>query len=205
MIDLGEIQVRILKSAHPHGEPSSFYLESAIPGKKAEFIPKRNTTKEGEVYWDLILPITEGNITFCENNFFLQRGYLVKLDRKEIRNPFNQAKQKAWFEKDLAAVIDDEAQDEKLQESVKFEEKFSLAIQELKAISLTYWEQYRKAEEYGWPYPIKPADMVHLETELEGYVNMDNVFIATSAEDLQDIHDQDEKMAESIIEKGATF
>lgn len=200
MINLGTIQVRILEAALPHGgAPSSYILESQTPGIKAEYIPKR-IVNEDETYWDLEIPITEFNIDYCVNTFFLHTGYLVKMNRLEIPNPFNQSKQKRWFEEEL---LKQEAMNQVVEpspEEIEFQEKYKLAIQELKAFSLEYHEKKASATEYGWPLPVKKPEQIELEKNLQGYVDKYGNFIEVSEEEIEDMHDVDAKIPEPETE-----
>lgn len=206
MVDLGTIQVRFLEQALAYdGAPPSVYLESAIPGKKAEFRPVEHRGEKGERYWDLTIPITEENIKFCEDNFYLVRGHIVKMHRREIKNPFNQGKQKTWLEKDLNELVNERVAEEEAKEEEKFNHSLQLATQELRAHSSNYWDQFKKAKEYGWPQPIKSEEQMTLEKELGGFFNSDLVFEDASEDELASLHELDEQHAVKVRDKGQTF
>ena len=145
-------------------------------------IPRRVVNEE-ETFWDLVIPITDFNIQYCVDHFFLKTGFLVKMVKKEIVNPFNQAKQKRWFEEEILkqeALSQVEVQNP---EQLEFEEKFKLAIQELKAFSLEYHEKKKAADEYGWPQPVKRPEQIDLEERLQGYIDVYGNFVEVSEEE----------------------
>lgn len=200
MMDLGVIRVRILAEVHPKGwAPASFYLESAEPGIKKQYDPKKDA--EGP-FWEVDIPITEYNMSWVEEKLFMKRGYLIQLKRKELKNPFHQAKQKKWFEDDMAAFEQEQKEHVEHVETTKENVAREKLVNELKAHSYSYWEQVKKSREFKWPLPSRSDEMFDLEKSLGGTVNEDGKFSLMEEEALLEFHDLERKENEERLKKG---
>lgn len=201
MIDLGEIQVRILKVGQSSDwSPSSFYLETETPGKFDSFLPRWNN-QDG--CFDVSYPITQHNMDWTEKHLYMKRGYLVELKRKEIKNPFNKAKQKKWFEEDLK-LLDQEKKDAAKQAKVDEKiEKNRQLMGELHAHTRNYLQQVAKAKEYGWPMPARIPPMYDLEKGLGGFYNEALKFVGVEAEELAEKHAIQLKEDEKLQKQGS--
>tara|TARA_R110001592_G_scaffold135882_2_gene352484 strand:+ start:7513 stop:8127 length:615 start_codon:yes stop_codon:yes gene_type:complete len=186
MMHLGEIRVRILGvGCSPEWSPSSLYLETDNPGIKQQYIPIKDNDNG---WWEIIAPITESNLKFCEDHLYMTRGYLLQLNRRELRNPFNKNKQAAWFEEDLKAIEIESTEHVKDVKAQEVKDARETALKLLRSYSLQYHTDKKKNEEFGWPIPDKSEAMFELEESLGGIVDMNGSFMQLKKADLKESH-----------------